>query len=221
QLQRRSARRRRRGGRRCGDGAERPAEALRSQAARSRAGRTRRFPRRGSPPTGGGAGGSHHHPDRQRPGPVRAVARPVAGNLSRREGRALSGAGPGRDEEPIVPAAIEFTPAATEPNGRSPRPLTAMALGLCVLLVLGVIFLLPKLVAPDTAPATDITPPTDTAPAPAEPSPAEPATAVVTPEEPAPDLAARRAAQDALARLQPLRTELVAAAAPRWAPEPF
>lgn len=150
------------------------------------------------------------------------MARPVAGNLSRREGRALSGTGPGRDEEPIVPAAIEFTPAATEPSGRSPRPLIATALGLCVLLVLGVIFLLPKLVAPDTAPATDTTPPTDTAPTPAEPSPAEPAAAAAS-EEPAPaaDLAARRAAQDALARLQPLRAELVAAAVPRWAPEPF
>lgn len=137
------------------------------------------------------------------------MARTAAGNLPDREGRALSGAGSGRDDEAIVPATIEFTAATAEPSRRrAPRPAIAAALALCALLVLGVIFVLPKLVAPDAA-------------APAAPTP--PAAPVAPAAAPAPalDPAARRAAQDALARLQPLRAELEAAAVSTWAAAPF
>lgn len=135
----------------------------------------------------------------------------AAGNLPDREGRALSDAGPGRDDEAIVPATIEFsTTAAEPPRRRAPRPAVTAALALCVLLALGVIFVLPAMVARDAAPVAPATP---TAPA----APAAPAA------QPAPELdpAARRAAQDALARLQPLRAELEAAAVSSWATEPF
>jgi len=133
------------------------------------------------------------------------VARPAAGDLPDREGRALSGAGSGRDDDAIVPAAIEFAAAAAPPPRRDARPWVAAALALCVLLALGVIFVLPKLVEPNAAPE---------APAATIPPPAAAAAAALDP-------AARRAAQDALARLQPLRAELEAAAVSAWAAEPF
>jgi len=143
------------------------------------------------------------------------VARPAAGNLPDREGRDLSGAGSGRDDDAIVPAAIEFSTTPAPPRHRV-RPLAAAALASCALLALGVIFVLPKLVAPGAAPAA----PTVPAAAPAK---APPAAAAAPSAPPAPpfDPAARRAAQDALARLQPLRAELEAAAVAGWAAEPF
>jgi tetratricopeptide (TPR) repeat protein len=139
------------------------------------------------------------------------VARAAAGDLPDREGRALSGAGSGRDDEAIVPAAIEFATAAAPPRRRDARPWVAAALALCALLALGVIFVLPRLVEPDAAPASpaiSAVPAAPEAPAAAAPAPAF-------------DSAARRAAQDALAHLQPLRAELEAAAISTWAAAPF
>lgn len=143
------------------------------------------------------------------------MARAAAGNLPDRAGCALNGADPGREEEAIAPAAIEFTAVVPEAlPRRGPHPGIVAALALCVLLALGVIFVLPRFVVPNTTPAP-------TAVSPTAALPAAPASAPAAALTPAPDLAARRAAQDALARLQPLRAELEAAAVASWAAETF
>lgn len=139
------------------------------------------------------------------------MARAAAGNLPDRERHTLNGAGQERDDAAIVPAAIEFSTAVPESlPGRGPHPGVVAALALCVLLALGVIFVLPRFVAPNTTPA----------PTAASANAAPPATPASAPASD-PDLAARRAAQDALARLQPLRAELEAAAVASWAAERF
>lgn len=144
------------------------------------------------------------------------MARPAAGNLPDREGRDLSGTGSERDDDAIVPATIEFTAAAAPTTRRDARAWVAAALALCALLALGVVFVLPKLVEPGAAPAIVGVPAAPTPEAPTAAIPPSPPAAA-----PALDPAARRAAQDILARLQPLRVELEATAVSTWAAEPF
>ena len=87
-----------------------------------------------------------------------------------------------------------------------------LALASCALLALAVLFVLPQWVERRPPPA-----PAETgnaaAPGAGDHPPAPPPTAI--------DSEARRAAQDALARVQALRAELEAAAVQRWGAEPF
>jgi tetratricopeptide (TPR) repeat protein len=86
-----------------------------------------------------------------------------------------------------------------------------LALGLCALLALAVLFALPRLVRHPAPNPQESAPASVPAPTPAPPAP--PADGV--------DTEARRSAQDALARVSELRAGLEAAAVTSWAAEPF
>ncbi len=105
-----------------------------------------------------------------------------------------------------------------DPGRRWRKPAVVVALAICVLLALAVLFALPQWAErrppPTPAPAeTETETETGDSAAAGDRQPAAPPAAI--------DSEARRAAQDALARVQELRAELEAAAVARWAAEPF
>ena len=114
----------------------------------------------------------------------------------------------------IQPAAIELTrPAGAESRPATPgaRPATRWLVpvaGLAMVLALGVLFLAPELITPERPAAPTSAPASSAPPAPAPYSEAELAEA-------------RRAAQDILAKLLPLRTALEDRQVSLWGAEPF
>ncbi len=142
------------------------------------------------------------------------MASAATGDLPQRKGGVLNHSETSNDDggETITP--VTFTPSVTPasredtPRGRY-SPTVLFGLGSCVLLAIAVVVLLPRWIEPRLLPKSSTTEtPNDIRDAPHI-------------EAPVIDSAARRAAQDALARVQKLRVELEAAAVEHWAAEPF